>query len=54
MDPNTKSIALNFFCGLFAGCAEAIMWTTPTERLKVGKKKLMINYVVFFIFYDLL
>jgi solute carrier family 25 citrate transporter 1 len=39
LDPNTKSPGLTFSCGLIAGSMEAIMWTTPTERLKVLRQK---------------
>ena len=33
--PNENEVFLNFVCGLAAGFTEAVVWTTPTERLKV-------------------
>lgn len=35
---NENTTASNLFCGLMAGAAEAAIWTTPTERLKVVKQ----------------
>jgi solute carrier family 25 citrate transporter 1 len=34
-----SSPLLTFFCGLIAGSMEAVIWTTPTERLKVLRQK---------------